>query len=45
MIDGVMSSIGMSILFGANVMSKEDGNIMSIHIKEGPLTCSMNNVV
>ena len=37
MIDGVMSSVGMSILLSANVMSQQDKQPLYIHMKEGPL--------
>ena len=40
-----MSSVGMSILLSANVLSEKDRQPLYIHMKEGPLECSMNNVV
>jgi len=36
MVEGVMSSVGMSILLGANVLSKEQDKPLYIHKKEGP---------
>ena len=45
MIDGVMSSVGMGILLSANVTSREEGKPLYIHMKEGPMKCSMNNVL
>ena len=36
MIEGVMSSVGMSILLGANVLSREEEQPLYIHMKEGP---------
>lgn len=45
MIEGVMSAVGMSILLGANVVSREDNKPLYIHMKEGPLTMSKDNVV
>ena len=36
MIEGVMSSVGMSILLSANVLSKEKDKPLYIHKKEGP---------
>ena len=35
--DGVMSSVGMSILLSANVMSQQHNQPLYIHMKEGPL--------
>ena len=45
MIEGVMSSVGMSILLGANVLARQEEKPLYIHMKEGPMECSMNNVV
>ena len=45
MVEGVMSSVGMSILLSANVPSEKDRQPLYIHMKEGPLECSMDNVV
>ena len=45
MIEGVMSSVGMSILLGANVLARQEDKPLYIHMKEGPMECSMNNVV
>ena len=45
MVEGVMSSVGMSILLSANVLSEKDRQPLYIHMKEGPLECSMDNVV
>ena len=45
MVDGVMSSVGMSILLSANVLSEKDKTPLYIHMKEGPLQCSFNNVL
>lgn len=38
MTDGVMSSVGMSILLSANVLSEQDKNPLYISMKEGPLS-------
>lgn len=35
--DGVMSSVGMSILLGANVLAKQPNEILYVHQQEGPL--------
>ena len=43
--DGVMSSVGMSILLGSNVISEKDKQPLYIHMKEGPKPCSFNNVL
>ena len=40
MIQGVMSSAGMGILLSANVLQKEEGTPMYIHMKEGPMELS-----
>lgn len=46
MIEGVMSSVGMGILLGANVISGGGKDTpLYINMKEGPLEFSMNNVV
>ena len=45
MLEGVMSSVGMSILLSANVLSREEGTPLYIHMKEGPKPCSFNNVL
>ena len=45
MVDGVMSSVGMSMLLSANVISEQDKQPLYIHMKEGPLEFSVNNVV
>ena len=45
MVEGVMSAVGMSILLGANVVSREENTPLYIHMKEGPLTMSKDNVV
>ena len=37
MVDGVMSSVGMSILLSSNVLSEKDKSPLYIHMKEGPL--------
>lgn len=44
MVEGVMSSVGMSILLSANVLSEQDRQPLYIHMKEGPKPCSFNNV-
>ena len=36
MVDGVLSSMGMSMLLAANVMSQKDRETLYIHMKEGP---------
>ena len=36
MVDGVMSSVGMSMLLSANVLSQQDKQPLYIHMKEGP---------
>ena len=36
MIEGVMSSVGMSMLLSANVLSQKDKQPLYIHMKEGP---------
>ena len=38
MVEGVMSSVGMSILLSANVMSELDKQPLYINMKEGPLS-------
>ena len=43
--DGVMSSVGMSILLSSNVISEKDKQPLYIHMKEGPKPCSFNNVL
>ena len=45
MTEGVMSSVGMSILLGANVTSKKQDEPLYIHMKEGPKECSFDNVL
>ena len=45
MVEGVMSSVGMGILLSSNVLSEEDKQPLYIHMKEGPLEPSMNNIV
>ena len=45
MVEGVMSSVGMSILLSANVLSKKDDQPLYIHMKEGPKECSFNNIL
>ena len=45
MVDGVMSSVGMSMLLSANVLSQKDKQPLYIHMKEGPMEFSMKNVV
>lgn len=45
MIEGVMSSVGMGILLGANVLARKEGEPLYIHMKEGPKQCSFNNVM
>ena len=45
MSEGVMSSVGMSILLGANVASPKENVPLYIHMKEGPKQCSFNNVI
>ena len=45
MVSGVMSSIGMSILLDAQVLSEQDKQPLDVHMKEGPLEFSMDNVV
>ena len=43
MVEGVMSSVGMSILLGANVMSREQNKPLYINKKEGPLSVKLNS--
>lgn len=45
MVEGVMSSVGMSILLSANVISEQDKDPLYIHMKEGPKPCSFSNVL
>ena len=45
MVEGVMSSVGMSILLSANVVSKQEDKPLYIHMKEGPKECSFDNVL
>ena len=45
MIEGVMSSVGMGILLSSNVLSEQDKQPLYIHMKEGPLEFSLDNVV
>ena len=44
MTEGVMSTVGMSILLSANVASRKENKPLYIHMKEGPKPCSFNNV-
>lgn len=44
MTEGVMSAVGMSILLSANVASRKENEPLYIHMKEGPKSCSFNNV-
>lgn len=44
-IEGVMSSVGMSILLSANVLSEQSKQPLYIHMKEGPKQCSFNNIL
>ena len=37
MVEGVMSSVGMSILLSSNVLSERDKQPLYIHMKEGPI--------
>jgi len=37
MVEGVMSSVGMSILLSSNVMTREENKPLYIHKIEGPL--------
>ena len=43
MTDGVMSSVGMSILLSANVAERQDGEILYIPKREGPLELNNNH--
>lgn len=43
MTDGVMSSVGMSILLGANVVSEQDKTPLYIHMTEGPLETTLGD--
>ena len=45
MVEGVMSAVGMSILLSANVFSNKKDTPLYIHMKEGPLEFSMDNIV
>ena len=45
MIEGVMSSTGMGILLSSNVLSQKDKQPLYIHMKEGPLEFSKDNIV
>ena len=45
MVDGVMSNVGMSILFSANVLARKENEPLYIHMKEGPKQCSFSNVI
>ena len=45
MTEGVMSSVGMSILLSANVTAPEENTPLYVHMKEGPLDFSMDNIV
>jgi hypothetical protein len=42
MVDGVMSSVGMSILLSANVLAKEKGQPMYVHKIDGPFEIADN---
>ena len=44
-IEGVMSAVSMSILLSANVLQKEEGTPMYIHMKEGPMELSTLPVI
>lgn len=43
MTDGVISSVGMSILLGANVVSEQDKTPLYIHMTEGPLETTLGD--
>ena len=45
MTDGTMSQIGMSILFNANVLAKEEQKPMYVHKIEGPLEPTENSYI
>lgn len=45
MAEGVMSSVGMGILFGSNVVAKGKDNPLYIHIKEGPMELKRDNIL
>ena len=45
MVEGTMSSVGMSILLSANVISQKKDQPLYIHMKEGPKECSFRNVL
>lgn len=42
LVDGVMSSIGMGILLGSNVVASKQSEPLYIHTKEGPLESKIN---
>ena len=44
MIEGVMSSVGMGILLSSNVLSREEGESLYIHKKEGPFLPNIHEV-
>ena len=43
LIDGVMSSVGMGILLGSNVIAAKESEPFYIHTKEGPLVSEINS--
>ena len=45
MVEGVMSSVGMSILLSANVLSEKDKQPLYINMREGPLDFAYDNVI
>ena len=45
MIEGVMSSVGMSILLSSNVLSKQENQPLYIHKKEGPFSIGPDGYV
>jgi len=42
MVDGVMSSVGMSILLSANVLARQENQPMYVHKIEGPFEIAAN---
>jgi hypothetical protein len=42
MVDGVMSSVGMSILLSANVLARQENQPMYVHKIEGPFEIAEN---
>lgn len=45
LVDGVMSSVGMGILLGSNVISNSTEEPLYVHMKEGPFTPNIHETI